>query len=757
MKCFFTILCALIGLASIAQSEELTPLPSNPRLYHTYPAHPGASTSLHKNIIIQKGSQLIETDTLGLPFIDDFSYNTLKPFHYEQYVYDTILRAYGPCDSARQVATDTIRLSLVQSYTYTFNMGLHRVDSQPTQGLIFHYYPQVGTDCFDHLADSITLYPLWYHYSFDSATGAAYHPVRDANAPDTLITYAAMLFRSRMPAYVKWIDNYATQNYNLPYLPPSIGVATLDGLNEQGRPYDIRSLAIYESADTLTTKPLDLSGLTDADSLYLSFFYEPRGLGDWPNLYDSLKLQFYNGYTSTWDQVWGVPGFQTVPSLPDTFRQVMIRIPSTILPTQQYMYKGFQFRFLNNASTTGMNDHWHIDYVRLDKNRSVSDTSINDIAFQYQFPSILKHYTEMPAWQYVDSTDRADSITLYVTNLNPDQAINNPPATAYSIVANEAYPTAQPVYNSTSSFNATLENTITLFPSIDYGIAPGPDSTVIRSTATINVPNALRLNDTIAATQTLTNVLAYDDGTAEMAYGLRNLYLKKFGYEFNLHQPDTIVGYQVLFTNTEKDVHDLVFVFNLWDSISVNNPFADDTPRYTSGNQVPLYVDSVSGFATYRISPLAVSTHFYFGWSQTDTRNLQVGYDRNSTKGFQHMYVYSNGVWLPTGIQTQGSPMIRLLMRRSSQIGTGLAETSQHTIKAYPNPTNGMLRFDLPDQNHNYRVELYNSTGQLGFDQILDDSSTINISQLAMGIYMLRITDLHSGISYQNKIVKAAQ
>lgn len=757
MKFFFTILCTVSLLLATAQVEELSPLPSNPRLYHTYPAYPTMGGAQQRYVVVQHGTQLIETDTLSLPFVDDFSSNTLKPFHYDQYVYDTIYRAYGDCDTAKHVNTDTIRLSMVQSYTYSFDLTLQRVDSQPTQGIVFHYYPQVGTECFDQLADSITLYPLWYHYTFDSTSGAALHPVLDATAPDTLMVYAPMLFRSRMPASAKWLDNYATQNYDFPYLPPSIGVATLDGLNERGRPYNLTTQAIYGSADTLTSKPLDLGGLQDADSVYLSFFYEPRGFGDWPNLYDSLKLQFLNNYTSTWDQVWGIPGFQIAPPSPDTFHQVMIRIPTTILPTQQYMFKGFQFRFLNNASTTGMNDHWHIDYVRLGKNRTVTDTSINDITFQYPFPSILKDYTEMPAWQYTDSTDRADSIILNVANLNPDQAINNPPATAYSIVATELYPTAGPAYSTTSSFNATLENTIELFPSADYSLAPGPDSTVISSRATINVPNALRDNDTISATQTLCNVLAYDDGTAEMAYGLRNLYLKKFGYEFKLHHPDTIVGFQVLFTNTESDVHDLVFVYNLWDSITINRPQADDTPRYTSNNQIPLYVDSVSGYATYRISPLAVGTHFYFGWSQTDTRTLQIGYDRNSTKGFRHMFVYSNGVWLPTGVQTQGSPMIRLLMRHSSQIATGIDDMHVSSIRAYPNPTAGVVRFDLPDGDHSYQAEVYNSTGQLCLDQVISTSSTIDMHALPAGVYMLRLKDPQSGITYQNKIVRSAE
>lgn len=758
MKRLLIFFSLLVGYAGYGQ-ETLSPLTSNPRLVHsaTQHIHPNRAARGQRGAnAIQGGTLLVETDTLSLPFIDDFSYNTLKPFHYDQYIYETIYRSFGPCDSILNIAVDTVRLCMVQSYTYSFDTSLKRLDSFPTQPIVFYYFPQVGTDCFDHLADSLVVYPLWYHYLFDSATGTAYRPLLDSLAQDTLITYAPVVQKSKMPAYTKWIDNYAFHNYTYPYLPPSIGVATLDGLDENGRPYDNRLPTSYGQADYLTSKPLDLSPYGDGDSVYFSFFYEPRGFGDWPNTDDSLVLEFYNGYSSEWDRVWSIPGFSISPGFPDTFHQIIMRIPSTISPIQNYFFNGFQFRFTNYATVAGNNDHWHIDYVRLAKNRSVTDTSINDIAFQYQFPSIFKNYSEMPAWQYADSSDLDDSLQLYVTNLNPDQAQNNPPATGYSIVATELYPSVQSAYTETSSFNAGTETVLNLYPSTEYQISGGPDSMVINSRATINVPNALSANDTISNTQTLTDVLAYDDGTAERAYGLRNLGLKKFAYEFLLHEPDTIIGYQVLFTNIDVNVHDLVFLYNMWDSIKLNDPFFVDSALYATTNQIPVYVDSVSGFATYRIDPLPVPKKFYFGWSQTDTRDLQVGYDLNSTKGFSHMYAFNNGTWARTGVQTPGSPMIRLLMRHSSQIGTGVKDLAATTIKAYPNPTTGLVRFELPDIQSSYTVELYNVMGQLSYKQPLDESNTIDIHSLNTGIYLLRITDSRSGINYQNKILKTA-
>jgi hypothetical protein len=95
-------------------------------------------------------------------------------------------------------------------------------------------------------------------------------------------------------------------------------------------------------------------------------------------------------------------------------------------------------------------------------------------------------------------------------------------------------------------------------------------------------------------------------------------------------------------------------------------------------------------------------------------------------------------------------------MRHSSQIATGVKEVATATIKAYPNPTTGVVHFDLPDAQSTYTVELYNTLGQLSYSQAPDQNNSINIQRLSPGIYMLRVTDTKSGVVYQNKLLKAA-
>ena len=88
-----------------------------------------------------------------------------------------------------------------------------------------------------------------------------------------------------------WQDKEVYVNNTMSATPPTRGVATLDGLNEYGRPYFAQP---FNSglADSLTCLPLDLSGYTPNDSIYLSFYYQPQGLGFAPEASDSLFLYF---------------------------------------------------------------------------------------------------------------------------------------------------------------------------------------------------------------------------------------------------------------------------------------------------------------------------------------------------------------------------------------------------------------------------------------------------------------------------------
>lgn len=114
------------------------------------------------------------------------------------------------------------------------------------------------------------------------------------------------------PNPILWQDRYAFVNRTFALQPPTIGVATLDALDENGEVYAYADGTSFQ-ADFLTSNPIRLDRnftlnreMRISDSLYLSFYYQPAGgslsgvewerLGNRPESYDSLILEF--GYAT---------------------------------------------------------------------------------------------------------------------------------------------------------------------------------------------------------------------------------------------------------------------------------------------------------------------------------------------------------------------------------------------------------------------------------------------------------------------------
>ena len=73
------------------------------------------------------------------------------------------------------------------------------------------------------------------------------------------------------PKTSHWIDNDVFINRNYPVNPINIGVATFDGLDSIGRPRNLSSETVHGSSDYLTSRPIDLSNLSE---VYLSFYLQ---------------------------------------------------------------------------------------------------------------------------------------------------------------------------------------------------------------------------------------------------------------------------------------------------------------------------------------------------------------------------------------------------------------------------------------------------------------------------------------------------
>ena len=101
------------------------------------------------------------------------------------------------------------------------------------------------------------------------------------------------------PDSTKWTDNNVLVNDGFPLCPPNRNGATFDVLDANGRVYDY-AISNAFVAEYLTSARIRLDSimepepraLTPADSVYLSFYYQPQGNGNSPETQDSLVLQF---------------------------------------------------------------------------------------------------------------------------------------------------------------------------------------------------------------------------------------------------------------------------------------------------------------------------------------------------------------------------------------------------------------------------------------------------------------------------------
>ena len=226
--------------------------------------------------------------------------------------------------------------------------------------------------------------------------------------------------------------------------PKTVGVATFDAINSKGKLHPNVSTAPF-SADTLTSHPINLNFPTDT-TIYISFYFQPQGLGNQPDPRDSLVLEFFDAAGDTWYGAWAAwVDFsastlyqknklknQTKQIQSDTLNKTFFMVHFKV-DDSRFLVENFQFRFRNYASLSsnsdipglrGNSDHWHIDLVYLNKGRSYTDTLINDIAFYRPIKSILKNFEAIP-WLHFNAQAQTAELTnplgfpVYYRNLGP--------------------------------------------------------------------------------------------------------------------------------------------------------------------------------------------------------------------------------------------------------------------------------------------------------------------------------------------------
>ncbi|MDG2086455.1 MAG: T9SS type A sorting domain-containing protein [Flavobacteriales bacterium] len=577
--------------------------------------------------------------------------------------------------------------------------------------------------------------------SQEVCTDLVVDPIYSLNNPN--------LFTKGFPNDLLFFDDFSTENIfvsdnlwdfssakvtrNYAINPPSLGVATFDGLDEFGLARDFSVINSSAPSDTLLSKPIDLSGMSTA---FFMFYFQGKGLGETPEIQDKLVLEFFNG--SFWVEKWSSLGI----AMQEFEKEVII------IDSAQYLTGDFKFRFRNYATISGNFDHWHIDYLVINELLNVSDTTeLNDVSFVYSSPSFLKRYYEMPWTHFLnnEANELKDSIDIILRNnsasVNVDFQFNvyenNSQIYHYPIIGVSRNVTILD-YDTIGNFSFTnppIDIQSNIFNSFE------PDSASFLVQYIIKTSNSdIKINDTLYHNQNFFSHFAYDDKSAESAYGI-NTNGAMLAYEFQLNRPDTLRAIQMYFPQMLDSVSNIPFKLTIWKDINGQGDVLyqqDVFPVHTeNGNYHTYYLDSLFQL---------VGT-FYVGWEQTTDDLLNIGLDKNNNAN-EYMYYNVGSGWLNSSYL--GSWMIRPILSMN-QIVSNIPNLN-NIFSVYPNPAKD--NFFIESSANSNLISLYTLNGIL----IRKFKSNLNLTQidvddLERGVYILEISN-DSGVNYQKILIQ---
>ena len=637
------------------------------------------------------------------------------------------------------------------SYFTPHNIWVNDLDSYPISGQVRTLFDEcyILVDSVIDMVPDPTQDTIWYYqynsaYNTDTLTGFFQQ--------DSIHLFFANL---NDPSQI-WLSNSACHNYRYAVDPWSLGVVTFDGVDSTGYPYEFGSQTAQGGADTLVSKPVNLFG---TNNVFLQFLYQAQGHGNMPETEDSLIVDLFLVDSNQWYTWW----YASTPYTSNLWDTAYIAIPVNFLDN------GFQFRIRNKASLSGALDHWHIDYVSLFENPLLVPQEFKDLAISYPLNTLLDDYTSVPWDHYTNlatpNDQMADTSFLYVwnsdvdaTNVGTDMYLeikyDGTVQGNYNLPNPAAIPPQWPTPNWELGMSGFPFFTSTLHTFFD---APGNDTMAvfdvkINAHAAVAASNVYDVNDTTYMQQVFKNYYAYDDGSAEAAYGIQGSNAK-LAYEFNTYEDDTLTGILFHFVPSVNDVSSNVMLLTVWEDDNGkpgNVLYQDDffLPHY------PEYGGSKNEFRYYEFvnpsypSSIPVGTKFYVGWEQIDNISLNIGMDRNIINNDKIFYNVG-GNWIQSS--QPGSLMIRPVF--STAINHTLSvedEREAYNISMYPNPAQTNVFFS--GLSGNYSINIYDLSGRVVRSEF--DMSSIDISELQGGVYIVDIRDSQGISIFSEKLIK---
>ncbi len=693
-----------------------------------------------------------------LPVIDDFSVDRIRHLNavntdanvtLTETIYQIVMGGVSTPDMA--YVTDT-------SYHYTVTMtdSGEFITQAPNPAMV-----AILRDLSTYPVTELSLF-VWPPYTVIDTVAVASSdtlPLDPTLVQDSLLVYSVapdprsyINPDNTLRPWILWADDDAYVNNTFPIDPPTIGVVTLDGMDRTGYPYSPDDPNANGPADKLTSVPINLA-YPPGDSIYLSFFCEPIGRSgdELAHAEDSLRLELYAPNEDTWTRVWSTPG----TGASDQFKQVMIPITDP-----KYLKVGFKMRFSNDATLGGMVDQWHIDYVRLDRNRTAADTVLQDVAFVYQEAGLLQTFTSVPFAKFsqAPASYMAQQVDLEQRNNDTQSKFIT---WGYGVTSDCGWSATRASYgnnisnNASSNFNSVHPVNSGANPLV-YDVTGCSDAALLTAKFWTNAtPDVCAYNDTMKYVQDLSNYYSYDDGTAEAGYSL-NAAGAMQAYRFDTQGTDSLRALRMyfapIFTYNPPPVNNPPngsFIITVWSSLNpeviIHQNISFSSPEYHTWGP--------DHFVEYPLdSTIAVGGTFYVGWVQTNATQMQLGMDKNRNNQDKMFYKVGQS-WQTSG--QQASWMIRPVMVSAVDPFAGVeeAEASNAFLTLFPNPAGDAFHVRTSALGAQAAgVELIDPMGRL-VRRWKPEGQSLSVQDVAPGPYIVRIVGREGGTLAQGRLI----
>jgi len=446
-------------------------------------------------------------------------------------------------------------------------------------------------------------------------------------------------------------------------------------------------------------------------------------------------LLFFAPNENEWFSVWRAKG-----STDDTFRQAALPITD-----EKFLKDGFRFRFINYASLThnsdlamiGNCDHWNIDYVLLDKNRLAGDTVYHDVAFRRNIRSVLKTYESMP-WNHFQRIQLQEmGAFIPIQYRNNDVVVRNVTRDFEILDVNRNMLVHQ---FSAGAVNIEPQTNVEFSANLIYTF----NSPTATDSARFRIKCILKTddfdpkeNDTIVYYQIFKNYFAFDDGTAEMGYGINGQGSRNamVAYKFNSHIPDTLRSIMICFNDSYQNSNRRAFDLMVWSD-------ANGVPGDVLYRREDVMVETgskINGFYNYAvIDGIPVNGIFYVGWRQRSDAFLNAGIDINTPNNGRHFF-WLAGKWEQS--QINGTLMIRPVVGKHSittSIHDNYNNKQNNEISVFPNPATDFINVVI--ENIYATEPIWITITDLNGRELIKTQNSgeqINISSLSPGVYFI--------------------